>query len=272
MPRQNLGRVAMVHKGAYNSATTYNNLDIVEYNGSSYVCKVDNTINIVPTDTSKWNLLVQKPVKGTDYYTEQDKQEIISDIEQTAGFITKDVSNLTYYTKTSDMNTAISNAVDGEKTLRQNADNNLQSQIDAIVSATDVVDVVGTYTELQNYDASKLTDKDVIKVLQDSTHNNALSYYRWVITSNVGAWNYVGSEGPFYTKSETDTLLNAKQDTIDSSHKLSVDLVDGAEKSSNKVTTIDSSSTDEQYPSAKSVYDLVGDINTALDQLNGEVV
>ena len=41
---------------------------------------------------------------------------------------------------------------------------------------------------------------------------------------------------------------------------------------SNLTTTISSSSTDTQYPSAKCVYDIVGDINSALDTINGEVI
>ena len=40
--------------------------------------------------------------------------------------------------------------------------------------------------------------------------------------------------------------------------------ISGKEDKSNKVTSISSSSTDTQYPSAKCVYDLVGDIETLL--------
>lgn len=36
----------------------------------------------------------------------------------------------------------------------------------------------------------------------------------------------------------------------------------------NKVTTISSSSTDTQYPSAKCVYDIVGDLETILETLD----
>ena len=154
-----------------------------------------------------------------------------SEIPDVSSFITKDVNNLTYYTTTSNMNTAINDAVGTETTNRQIADNNLQGQIDAITASSDVVDIVGTYTDLQNYDTSKLTEDDVIKVLEDSTHNDALSYYRW--SSN--SWSYIGSEGPFYTKSETNTLLDTKQATIDSSHKLSADLVDDT-NTTNKFT------------------------------------
>ena len=39
------------------------------------------------------------------------------------------------------------------------------------------------------------------------------------------------------------------------------------ETASNKVTAIDSSSTDAQYPSAKCVYDLVGDVETLINSI-----
>lgn len=95
-----------------------------------------------------------------------------------------------------------------EEGARQNADVNLQNQIDSIVASSDVVDIVGTYQDLQNYDTSKLGDNDIIKVLDDSTHNNATSYFRW--KKSTSTWQYIGSEGPYYTKSETDALLNNK--------------------------------------------------------------
>ena len=107
--------------------------------------------------------------------------------------------------------------VSDEATTRENSDANLQGQIDALTVSSDVIDVLGTYQDLQNYDTTHVKANDIIKVLQDSTHNNAMSYYRWVVTSNVGAWVYVGSEGPYYTKSEADALLNDKQNTEDNS-------------------------------------------------------
>lgn len=107
--------------------------------------------------------------------------------------------------------------VTNEATTRENADINLQGQIDALTVSSDVIDVLGTYQDLQNYDTSHVKENDIIKVLQDSTHNNAMSYYRWVVADHVGAWVYVGSEGPYYTKSEADALLNDKQNTEDNS-------------------------------------------------------
>ena len=59
------------------------------------------------------------------------------------------------------------------KTYVDNADGNLQTQIDALASRSDVVDVVATYAALQAYDTTTLIDNDVIKVLADETHSGA---------------------------------------------------------------------------------------------------
>lgn len=161
----------------------------------------------------------------------------MSDIPDVSNFITKDVDDLTYYTKSTDMQTAINNAVDTERTARENADNSLQNQIDAITVSSDVVDVVSTYQDLVDYDTQHIKANDIIKVMQDSTHDNAISYYRWVIVNHVGSWEYVGSEGPYYTKSETDALLNIKQNTITTTNKLQSDLVDDTNQTNLFVTS-----------------------------------
>lgn len=120
-----------------------------------------------------------------------------SDIENDSGYITNAVDNLMYYPTTCVM---------------EDADNNLQQQIDAITVASDVTDIVGTYQELLNYDTQHLKDNDIIKVLQDSTHDNASSYYRWNIHTQL--FTYIGSEGPYYTKSESDDLFAPQTRTI----------------------------------------------------------
>lgn len=225
------------------------------------------------------------------------------------------------------LNTSISN----EETARINADNNLQSQIDAITSASDVTDIVGTYAELQAYDTTSLPDKSIIKVLQDESRNDETTYYRWIITNGTGIWSLIGEEGPYYTKSEADstfvtqtTTVNNKalssnitltasdvgalpDNTIIGNGTLTIqkngttidtfnanttsnktinisvptdtsDLTNNAgfisgitssdvtnalgytpENINNKVTSLSSSSTDTQYPSAKLVYDELND-------------
>lgn len=90
------------------------------------------------------------------------------------------------------------------RTTLQNLGDSLQAQIDALSASSDVVDVVADYTALQNYDTSGLSDNDIVKVLEDSSHDDATTYYRWVVVGGVGQWVYVGEQGAYYTKAEAD--------------------------------------------------------------------
>lgn len=285
-----------------------------------------------------------------------DMEQSVEDIENDISQIQDDIDNIeddiqtilneTYtksevYTKTETdalLNTkATTTALGDETQARQNADVNLQNQIDSIVASSDVVDIVGTYQDLQNYDTTHLGDNDIIKVLNDSTHNNATSYFRW--KKSTSTWQYIGSEGPYYTKAQSDALLNGKVDKVNGKglstndftnedktklngiesgaqvNKIETIKVNGSlqpitnksvdidvptatsdltndsgfitkdvndltnytdntnlantyQTKSNLVTSISSSSTDTQYPSAKCVYDIIGDIETALQTLN----
>lgn len=131
-----------------------------------------------------------------------------SSLTNDSGYITNEVNDLVNYYGKDETDTLIAT----EAETRDAADLDLQGQIDAISSASDVVDVVGTYAELQSYDTSKLSDNDIIKVLTDETHDDAISYYRWNGTTNV--FTYIGSQGPFYTKSETDATFVPQTRTI----------------------------------------------------------
>lgn len=87
-------------------------------------------------------------------------------------------------------------------------DSGLQSQIDAITVSSDVTDIVGTYADLEAYDTSKLNDNDIIKVLQDETHDGETAYYRWSKTTET--FTLIGEEGPYYTKSAADQKFQEK--------------------------------------------------------------
>lgn len=143
---------------------------------------------------------------------------------------------------TSEVNT-LNGSISDEETARINADNGLQSQIDAITSASDVTDIVGTYAELQAYDTTELPDKSIIKVLQDESRNDETTYYRWVITNNVGAWVLIGEEGPYYTKSEADGKFIPQTRTVNGkalSTNITLDASDvGALPSSTVIPTTD---------------------------------
>lgn len=102
--------------------------------------------------------------------------------------------------------------IDDEIEARSDADDNLQNQIDTIKASSDVVDIVGTYTELEEYDTSKLNDNDIVKVLEDETHDGDITYYRW--STSTEEFSFVGSLSAYYSKGETDTLLSGKQDKL----------------------------------------------------------
>ena len=95
--------------------------------------------------------------------------------------------------------------------LENNSDFTTKTYVDNAIAEiemrSDVVDVVGTYEDLEAYDTSHLAPNSLIKVINDETHDNEITYYRWVVVNNVGSWVYVASEGAFYTTSQIDQML-----------------------------------------------------------------
>ena len=164
----------------------------------------NDTINIsVPTDTNDLT-------NGARFITSA-SLPTLEDLTTTA-----QLAAINSGATTTNIGQIATNATDigNEVTNRQNADNALQSQIDAIVSASDVFDIVGTYAELQAYDISTVPVNDIIKVLVDSTHSGAATYYRCVENNNVKSWSYIGSEGAYYTKGEADSKFVEQTITI----------------------------------------------------------
>lgn len=96
----------------------------------------------------------------------------------------------------------------------------LQQEIDQLKNSPDVVDIVDSYADLQAYDTSELSDKDVIRVLTDETHDNESSYYRWDKTNNQ--WVFIGAVEGYYTKAQTDTLLATKQGVLTAGTNISI--------------------------------------------------
>lgn len=162
-----------------------NKIEHILRNGTELTI-TNKTVNVtVPTKTSD---LTNDGSDGTDTYVES-----------------ATLNN--YYTKTeTDTN------IGYETDAREIADAGLQEQIDAIVASSDVVDIVGTYAALQAYDTTKLHDNDIIKVLTDETRDEATTYYRW--DADTSTWSYIGAEGPFYTKAETDAIFTPMTRTI----------------------------------------------------------
>ena len=213
------------------------------------------------------------------------KSEIPTDLSQLSNATTRFVNE-----------TQLSTAVNTEQGAREQADIGLQRQIDGITSSSDVKDIVGTYAELQNYDTSTLGNNDIIKVLQDNTHNNAMTYYRWDTATQQ--FTYVGQEGPYYTKSETDTTLldyvkntdyatynvagvikgNTNAFQVNNSGVPSADVRTYANYggAGNSIFiskgTLENVITGKELVNKTYVDTIVGDIGTILDNINGESV
>lgn len=171
----------------------------------------DNVISATAT-SAEWGLITGDIDDQTDLKDALDaKEDVISDLSeirsgaekgetalQSGDNVSELANNAGYITSSALSGYATENYVD-------TADQNLQGQIDAIVASSDVFDIVGTYAELQAYDISTVPVNDIIKVLVDSTHENAATYYRCVETGGVKSWSYIGTEGAYYTKAQSDT-------------------------------------------------------------------
>ena len=59
MANYELGRIGLNLRGSYDAAMTYQRLDTVTYNGSSYVA-LENCSGILPSDTERWMMLAQR--------------------------------------------------------------------------------------------------------------------------------------------------------------------------------------------------------------------
>lgn len=106
----------------------------------------------------------------------------------------------------------VEEALSEETSAREAADAAIEQEIEDLRNEPDVVDIVGTYAELQAYDTSDLGDKDIIRVLVDEMHDNESTYYRWNKTPQT--WTYIGAVEGYYTRGQTDALLDEKQDTL----------------------------------------------------------
>ena len=115
-------------------------------------------------------------------------------------------ASVTVATPSSSSNPTTKKYVDDIKT-------ELQDKINGIEAAQNLLDIVATYQDLDEYeDKHLLKVNDKIKVLQDENYGNAGTYYKW----NGTAWVYIGKDGIYYTQTEVDTIKNNLQAQIDS--------------------------------------------------------
>lgn len=208
------------------------------------------------------------PEKGVDYYTTSDKAEMVSETK------TQVLNEIVIPTKTSDLinnSGFITNSVDDLTNYYKKSETYNKTEVDNKISS--VYKYKGSVATYGDLPSSGQVVGDVYNVESDGSN------YAW----NGTTWDKLGGEidlTDYYTKTQTDSLLGGKQNTLVSGTNIktinSTSILSSGnltlEDSTNKVTSISSSSTDTQYPSAKCVYDIVGDINSVLDTINGEVI
>lgn len=78
----------------------------------------------------------------------------------------------------------------------------VEDEVEEIKNNPDVADIVATYADLQAYDTSHLTDKDVIRVLSDETHDGDSTYYRYSKTAD--SFTYIGESKQYVDFVGTD--------------------------------------------------------------------
>lgn len=90
----------------------------------------------------------------------------------------------------------------------------VEDEVERLKNNPDVADIVETYADLQSYDTSTLTDKDVIRVLADETHGGASTYYRY--STSTQTFTYIGkSSEPVQLLTSDDTNYNISGDPED---------------------------------------------------------
>lgn len=153
--RQVLGKVAIRAMGEYSKSTSYKKLDFVTYNGECYLSLKDTTGN-TPSETEFWQLILHKPIKGTDYFTEEEVAQIVSEITEKAN----SVFNQNVDSKTIAFNENAANKTTGFNT---NASNKTTS-FDAHVT--------GQTTTFDSHVATKTTEFDTNATSKTTTFND----------------------------------------------------------------------------------------------------
>lgn len=88
----------------------------------------------------------------------------------------------------------------------------ISNRVNVMKQHSDASAVVYTYTDLLNYDTTKLYDNNVVKVLSDETHDYYCTYYRW--HESTDTYSYIGYENrsPFYIV-DRDSTINIDDET-----------------------------------------------------------
>jgi hypothetical protein len=74
--------INLIYKHVYNNTTTYGSDDLVTYNGSIYYCKQDGVVNILPTNTTYWELFMSGTGEDFDSLSTSARTSLVSAINE----------------------------------------------------------------------------------------------------------------------------------------------------------------------------------------------
>ena len=183
-----LGRFQPRIMGAYSSGTNYEKLDVVYYNGGSYICKSDSVTGKVPTNTTYWQQLA---APGVATMTEQQKQEIIASLVAQGVII--DTNYNTFSTAEKEKLAGLGTPNNGTLTIKRNgvtvgtfgADQQGNATIDIPVPTT--LRELGADGELYSLpdivDDKETKDAELLNVKQNTTYNFDMPLTSLAITS-----------------------------------------------------------------------------------------
>ena len=140
------------------------------------------------------------------------------------------------------------------------ADADLPTDLQTMAESIDnVLDSVGKLVVGYYYNGSFYSDEEHTTLITPAT-NIVYADLTTGVGVNTQIYFYNGSSYVAYYSTTLNILINGFGDLIEQ--------MSGKEDTDNKVSTLSSSSTDTQYPSAKCVYDLVGNLETILETLD----
>ena len=177
-----------------------------------------------------------------DEYINYLSDTISGDISGYIEYISGSVDTLSGDFKTS-VETLL-NKIDEEHGRADAAETKINTRLNNIEAATDVIDVYGSWDDFTNnssnlFTVSGITDNDIIKILNDKnsypnemfqSEQNVASghqtYFRWINTAipesahikpldpTSGYWEFIGYVDPYYTTTEIDQYINELSATV----------------------------------------------------------
>ena len=147
---------------AINSGATSTNIAQISTNAGDIIL-VNNTVSDLSSTVKSNYTILDNKIDTTQTTLQGNINTLSGTVTSNYNDLTQSITNnvLTLNTRITNEVSTLNGSITNEATTRQNADNNLQSQIDAITSSSDVFDIVGTYAELQSYDISTVPVNDI---------------------------------------------------------------------------------------------------------------